>query len=99
MRLWVSKDNNKIKVRQGYKTKILFNCTYLQIIISVHAYEEGSVKTNMPYVLTYLLTYLLTELSPSLGARIVQPLKNPPAFYGTRRFNTVFTRALQWSLS
>jgi hypothetical protein len=28
----------------------------------------------------------------------MQPLKNFPAFYGTRRFNTVFTRALHWSL-
>jgi hypothetical protein len=26
----------------------------------------------------------------------VQPLKHPPAFYGTRSFNTVFTRALHW---
>jgi hypothetical protein len=44
--------------------------------------------------LTYLRSWaLLEELS------IVQPLKNPPAFYGTRRFNTVFTRALHWSLS
>jgi hypothetical protein len=40
-----------------------------------------------------IITYLLKELS------IVQPLKNPPAFYGTRRFNTVFTRALHGSLS
>jgi hypothetical protein len=30
---------------------------------------------------------------------IVQPLKNFRAFYGTRRFITVFTRALHWSLS
>jgi hypothetical protein len=29
----------------------------------------------------------------------VQPLKNFPAFYGTRSFITVFTRALHWSLS
>jgi hypothetical protein len=29
----------------------------------------------------------------------VQPLRNPPAFHGTRRFNTVFTRALHLSLS
>jgi hypothetical protein len=33
-------------------------------------------------------TYLLTN-----GA------EPPPAFYGTRRFKTVFTRALHWSLS
>jgi hypothetical protein len=30
---------------------------------------------------------------------IVQLLKNFPIFYGTRRFITVFTRALHWSLS
>jgi hypothetical protein len=30
---------------------------------------------------------------------VVQLLKNFPAFYGTRRFNTVFTRVLHWSLS
>jgi hypothetical protein len=30
---------------------------------------------------------------------IVQLLKNFPTFYGTRRFITVFTRALHWSLS
>jgi hypothetical protein len=29
---------------------------------------------------------------------IVQLLKNFPAFYGTRKFITVFTRALHWSL-
>jgi hypothetical protein len=51
-----------------------------------------------PYSLVYLHTYLrswaLLEKPP-----IVQPLKNFPAFYGTRRFNTVFTRDLHWSLS
>jgi hypothetical protein len=50
-------------------------------------------------LLTYLLTYLLTELSLLEELSIVQPLKNPLAFYGTRRFNTVLTRALHWSLS
>jgi hypothetical protein len=29
----------------------------------------------------------------------VQPLKNFPAFYGTQKFITAFTRALYWSLS
>jgi hypothetical protein len=53
---------------------------------------------NLPSILTYLLTYswswaLLEELP------ILQLLKNFPAFYGTRRFITVFTRALHWSLS
>jgi hypothetical protein len=40
------------------------------------------------------------ELSPSLGgALVVQLLENFPAFYGTQRFITEFTRALHWSLS
>jgi hypothetical protein len=30
---------------------------------------------------------------------VVQLLQNFPAFYGTRRFITVFTRGLHWSLS
>jgi hypothetical protein len=46
------------------------------------------------YLLTYLRSWALLEEPP-----IVQPLKNFAAFYGTRRFNTVFTRSLHWSLS
>jgi hypothetical protein len=45
-------------------------------------------------LLTYLRSSALLDKLP-----IVQPLKNFPAFYGTRRFITVFTRALHWSLS
>jgi hypothetical protein len=44
--------------------------------------------------ITYLRTSALLEEPP-----IVQLLKNFPAFYGTPRFNTVFTRALHWFLS
>jgi hypothetical protein len=43
---------------------------------------------------TYLRSWALLE-----KLSIVHPLKNFPAFYGTRRFITVFTRALQWALS
>jgi hypothetical protein len=46
------------------------------------------------YILTYLRSWALLE-----EPLIVQPLKNFPAFYETRRFNTVFTRALHWFLS
>jgi hypothetical protein len=44
---------------------------------------------------------LLTQWSWALLEKppIVQLLKNFPAFYGTRRFITVFVRALHWSLS
>jgi hypothetical protein len=40
------------------------------------------------------LSWILLEKPPN-----VQPLKNFPTFYGTRRLITVFTRALHWSLS
>jgi hypothetical protein len=46
-----------------------------------------------------IVTYLFTELSPSWGAVNCAAPQEPPAFYGTRRFNTVFTRVLHWSLS
>jgi hypothetical protein len=42
---------------------------------------------------TYLRSWALLEKPP-----IVQLLKNFSTFYGTRRFITVFTRALHWSL-
>jgi hypothetical protein len=44
--------------------------------------------------LTYSWSWALLEELP-----ILQLLKNFPAFYGTHRFITVFTRALHWSLS
>jgi hypothetical protein len=47
---------------------------------------------------TYLLTYLLMKLSPSRGAANCAATQNFPAFYGTRRFNTVFTRTIYWSI-
>jgi hypothetical protein len=42
----------------------------------------------------YLRSWDLLEKLP-----VVQPLKNIPTFYGIRRFITVFTRALHWSVS
>jgi hypothetical protein len=42
---------------------------------------------------TYLCSWAFLEKLP-----IVQPLKNFPAFYWTRRYITVFTRPLHWSL-
>jgi hypothetical protein len=46
------------------------------------------IKVNN-IILTYSRSSALLDEPP-----IVQPLKNFTAFYGTRRFNTVFTRAL-----
>jgi hypothetical protein len=48
----------------------------------------------LTFLLTYLRSWALLE-EPLIG----QPLKNFPAFHGTRKFNTLFTRALCWSLS
>jgi hypothetical protein len=60
--------------------------------VSFQLYHTAS--DSILYLLTYSRSWALLEKSP-----IVQPLKNFLAFYGTRRFNTVFTRALHWSLS
>jgi hypothetical protein len=49
--------------------------------------------------LTHSLTHSLMELSPSWEATNCEATKNFPAFYGTRRFITVFTIALHWFLS
>jgi hypothetical protein len=56
--------------------------------------ESSSVKQRWFSVLTYWQSWALLEKLP-----IVLPLKNFTAFYGTRRFITVFTRAFHWSLS
>jgi hypothetical protein len=49
------------------------------------------IFTNMFY--TFSRSSALLKEPP-----IMQPLKNFPSFYGTWRLNTVFTRALHWSL-
>jgi hypothetical protein len=57
--------------------------------------EENIAKYFLKlYLLTYWRSWALLEKLP-----IVQLLKNFTAFYGTRRFITVFTRAIHWSLS
>jgi hypothetical protein len=67
--------------------------------------KDGAIFIPLPRVMcvpntfsllhvTYLQSWALLEKLP-----IVQLLKNFPAFYGTRRFITMFTRALHWSLS
>jgi hypothetical protein len=50
--------------------------------------------SELHQILTRSRSWALLEEPP-----IVQPLKNFPVFYGTPRFNAVFTRALHWSLS
>jgi hypothetical protein len=81
---------------------ILVMYTYLRII---EVMQEELIKKNLGKIcggmssiihslfLTYLLTYAAEPLLRS------GQLCSFPAFYGTRRFNTVFTRALHWSIS
>jgi hypothetical protein len=52
-----------------------------------------SLRHGLKFI-TYLRSWALLE-----KPLIVQPLKNFPAFHATRRFDTVFKRALHWSLS
>ena len=68
--------------------------------------REGSCwgSTSMrrlTYLLTYLFTHLLTPWSTVLLEKLtyLQLVKKFPAFYGTRKFITVFTSARQLSLS
>jgi hypothetical protein len=54
----------------------------------------SSLWNALTHSLTQSWSWALLEKPP-----VVQLLKNFPTFYGTRRFITVFTRALHWSLS
>jgi hypothetical protein len=62
-------------------------------IVIIQRFMRWGFQSN-DYLLTYSWSWALLEKLP-----IVQPLKNFPACYGTRRFITAFTRALHWSLS
>jgi hypothetical protein len=67
----------------------ILSCVYHCIYVSELVYLP-----NTTHSLTHSWSWALLEKPP-----IVQPLKNFPAFYGTRRFITAFTRALHWPLS
>jgi hypothetical protein len=58
------------------------------------------IFTNLPYY-TIAIIIIITPWSWNLLEKlpVAQLLKNFPTFYGTQRFITDFTSALQWSLS
>jgi hypothetical protein len=63
-------------------------------IVSEQELTSGEWRSAQSHnILTYSRSWDLLE-EPLIG----QPLKNFPAVHGTRRFNTVFTRAPHWSL-
>jgi hypothetical protein len=75
-----------------------------EIICAVSVTQMGETRythkilvgksTSLTHSLIHSWNWALLEKLP-----IAQPLKKFPAFYGTRRFITAFTRALHWSLS
>jgi hypothetical protein len=72
------------------------------IIIRLHGVTSRHPRDFNSQILPNALTLLLTHSwSWALLEKlpIVQLLENFPAFYRTRRFITVFTRAIHWSLS
>jgi hypothetical protein len=73
----------------GFSSKTLYTFLFYQ------------KHTTCPLHLILLDLIKLTPCSWTLLEKppVVQLLKNFPKFYGTRRFITVFTRALHWSLS
>jgi hypothetical protein len=65
-----------------------------RLLCAVCSNRAQTVFACLTSFLPYLRSWALLEKPP-----IVQPLKNFPTFYGTRRFIAVFRRALHWSLS
>jgi hypothetical protein len=68
-------------------------CRY-KIFKLCHIFEGTNHEIYCARHITHSWSWALPEKLP-----IVQLLKNFPAFYGSRRFITVFTRDLHWSLS
>ena len=66
-----------------------------------HLANSSSITTELSTVRTYLLTYLLTSWSRIILEKLIfsQLVKKFPAFYGTRRSITAFTRPSHVSLS
>ena len=87
---------------------IAFNCFFLigsrLCFNNMRVYQKGVqvLLYEVPtYLLTYLLSYLLTPWSRVFLEKLtgLQLVKKFPAFYGIRRFITVFTIARHLSLS
>jgi hypothetical protein len=78
-----------------FLNSLWFTAAFLSVETTKEQCQKYSVqKRSLFSLLTYLRSWALLEKLP-----IVQLLNNFPAFYGTRRFITVFTRALHLSLS
>jgi hypothetical protein len=69
----------------------------------LNQYHQNSTFTTYPPILAGIpsssLERVSMELSLSSGAASCPATPQSPNFYGTRRFITVFIRALHWFLS
>jgi hypothetical protein len=61
--------------------------------------ENSKLQIQLNGLLTVFLQFTPWGWALLEKPQVVQLLKNFPTFYGTRRFNTVITRAPHWSLS
>jgi hypothetical protein len=94
---WLCSYNSRLTMNQIFKnfpSEPSFMFTYI-----LRKYRDIACLKVVPSIkervlLTDLRSWAFLEKLP-----IVQPLKNIPAFYGTRSFISVFTRGLHWSLS
>jgi hypothetical protein len=71
-----------------------FRLRFRRILLVPELFQWNIIDCVSSFCYTHSQSRALLEEPP-----IMQPLKNFPSFYGTRRFNTVFTRAFHWSLT
>jgi hypothetical protein len=105
---YVHSHQNKLdSSREAWASVLLFlsfgkRCGNVCFVYSIRRYVElsGRKRNVLPSKMTStpsskcVWRWALLE-----GSSVVQPLKDFPAFYRTRRFITVFTRVLYWLLS
>jgi hypothetical protein len=101
----VSKTVYRLSVRygEGAGAETLHVLRHVRLTSSTSSWKWHRMHFDRPLMVTenkgMCVTHSLMGLSPSWEATILQLLKNFPAFSGTRRFITVSTRAIHWSLS
>jgi hypothetical protein len=80
-----------------FKDWVLQSCSDIQIFLKLLFFFFQLLELFTPLCPLGLCNFMEPNTSEKLP--IMQHLKNFPAYYGTWRFITMFTRALHWSLS
>jgi hypothetical protein len=93
-----------LSAEQAYKQCLiclLDLCRHLHIMLVFFSSKDRFGDSNRPTSLCFRITYLLTPCSRVLLEKLtgLQLVKNFPAYYGTRRFITVFRSVRHLSLS